>query len=247
MGIVLLAAAIAVSPTQADTTYLYRTLLVQAAPGQLLDVIEMYRNRVPVYKASSDHPPFMLRHSQGDHWDLMLIFPIGSMSEFYSSKKVLQRRRAAREAGKSEAEFQHELGQRVLWREELFAKGPPLDKMEATMTRGAFYHVEMFVALAGKRDALFREREMENQYLAQLGRNENLLFTRAGGAAWDCFTIGVYENLRDFAASGDNPPDLQQAAALAAGFEGRDRIGTYLRTLILRHHDTLAGAVTLER
>lgn len=246
MSIVLLAAAILAAPTQTDTTYLYRTLLLQAAPGSLLDVIEMYRDRVPVYEASGDGVPFMLRHSQGDHWDLMLIFPLGSLTEFYSVQRVARRGQAAADAGPSEAEFQHALGKNVLWREEVLAKGPPLEELNAVMNRGSFYHVEMFVALAGKRGALFHEREMENQYLARLDRPQNIIFTRAGGAAWDSFTVGVYKDLKHFAASGDNPPEKQQAAALAAGFESSDRIGTYLRTLILRHNDTLAGAVKLK-
>ncbi len=246
MSIVLLAAAMVAAPIQADTTYLYRTLLLQAAPGSLLDVIKMYRDRVPVYEASGDGVPFMLRHSQGDHWDLMLIFPVGNLTEFHSAQRAARRGRAAADAGVTDADFQHALGQHVSWREEVFAKGPPLDELNAVMSRGSFYHVEMFVALAGKRGALFHEREMENQYLASLDRPQNLLFTRTGGAAWDSFTIGVYKDLKHFAASGDNPPEEQQAAALAAGFEGSDRIGTYLRTLILRHNDTLAGAVRLK-
>ena len=246
MSIVLLAAAMVAAPIQTDTTYLYRALLIQAAPGSLLDVIEMYRDRVPVYEASGDGVPFMLRHSQGDHWDLMLIFPLGSLTEFYSVQSVTRREQAAADAGVTEAEFQHALGKHILWREEVLAKGPPLEKLNAAMNSGSFYHVEMFVALAGKRGALFHEREMENQYLALLDRPQNILFTRAGGAAWDSFTIGVYQDLKHFAASGDRPPEKQQAAALAAGFEGSDRIGTYLRTLILRHNDTLAGAVRLK-
>jgi len=35
----------------------------------------------------------------------------------------------------------------------------------------------------------------------------------------------------------------QEMAARAAGFEGADRIGSYLRSLILYHHDTLAVAI----
>ena len=46
-----------------------------------------------------------------------------------------------------------------------------------------------------------------------------------------------------FAERDDIPPDRSLAAARAAGFEGDDRIGPYLRSLIQSHHDTLATAV----
>ncbi|UCG85023.1 MAG: hypothetical protein JSW71_13885, partial [Gemmatimonadota bacterium] len=79
--------------------------------------------------------------------------------------------------------------------------------------------------------------------LDYIDRPQNLIFTRAAGAAWDSFTLGVYRDLKHYAESADIPQELQQQAALAAGFEGADRIGTYMRTLIQRHNDTLGGRV----
>ncbi len=66
---------------------------------------------------------------------------------------------------------------------------------------------------------------------------------REFGAAWDAFTVGAYRNWKHFAERDDIPPDRSLAAARAAGFEGDDRIGPYLRSLIQSHHDTLATAV----
>jgi len=84
---------------------------------------------------------------------------------------------------------------------------------------------------------------MENAYLKHLGRPENLIFTHDQGAAWDLFTIGFYRDLKHYAESADIPEAKQAEAARLAGFEGPDKIGTYLRTLIQLHHDTLAVAV----
>ena len=241
MHALLLAATLSLTAVQADTTHLYRTLLVRAGPGSLLELIDMYNDRSSFYEASGEGPPFIMRHSQGDHWDLLLIFPIGGFEEYYGPESTARRAEAAAQSGMSEAEFQHELGKHIAWREELYVLGPSWDLVNAKLNSGAYYHVEMFVAFPGKRDELFRQREMENEYLAYIDRPENLIFTRAGGAAWDSYTLGVYRDLKHYAESGDIPEELQQEAALAAGFEGADRIGTYMRTLIQRHNDTLGG------
>ena len=45
------------------------------------------------------------------------------------------------------------------------------------------------------------------------------------------------------AESADIPLEDEERAAKAAGFEGVSAISPYLRSLILQHHDTLAGAV----
>jgi hypothetical protein len=36
---------------------------------------------------------------------------------------------------------------------------------------------------------------------------------------------------------------VEDAAAKKAGFESVNTIGSYLRSLLLEHHDTLAGAI----
>jgi hypothetical protein len=101
----------------------------------------------------------------------------------------------------------------------------------------------MFIALPGKKAELLREREMENDYLRRIDRPQNLIFTKTLGGSWDAFTLGLYRDLKHYAESADTPPDRQEQAARAAGFEGADRIGTYLRTLIARHNDTLGSPV----
>ena len=84
---------------------------------------------------------------------------------------------------------------------------------------------------------------MENVFLNELKRRPNFIFTKVTGASWDIFTIGFYTNLKDYASSGGQPAEEQEKAAKKAGFEGANKIGSYLRELILEHHDTLAGAV----
>ena len=121
--------------------------------------------------------------------------------------------------------------------------GPAHAVVDSAFAESAYYHVEMFIALPGKRQALLEERRMENAYLEAIDRPQNLIFTRVAGAAWDMYTLGFYRDIKHFAASADVPEERREAAARRAGFEGADRIGTYLRTLIDAHHDTLGTAI----
>ena len=84
---------------------------------------------------------------------------------------------------------------------------------------------------------------MENHYLRELDRPQNLIFIREAGGPWDSFTLGFYRDLKHYSESADIPADAEDRAAKAAGFEGADRIGSYMRRLILYHRDTLCVAI----
>ena len=73
----------------------------------------------------------------------------------------------------------------------------------------------MFVALPEKARELYREREMENDYLRRIGRPQNLIFAKTLGGAWDSFTLGFYRDLKHYAESVDIPAELQQERAPA--------------------------------
>jgi hypothetical protein len=81
MHSLLIVATLLTGITDADTTFLYKALFVRAAPGELLSVIELYEDRMPVFAAGASQP-FVLRHRQGDHWDLMYLFPIESFAHY---------------------------------------------------------------------------------------------------------------------------------------------------------------------
>jgi len=223
------------SATASETTYLYRARLVQAAPGKLLEAIDLYRASLAGYKDAGDELPLWMRHSQGDHWDLLILIPMKSYDEYYNPGRIARR--------KSQRDSLRKLDELIAWQEDVFVYGPPIDEVRKTFASSAFFHVEMFHSLAGKQSELFKEREMENAYLKTLKRPENFIFVRDQGAAWDLFTIGAYRDLKHFAESAGIPESDQEAAAKAAGFEAANRIGPYLRTLISSHHDTLAVSV----
>jgi hypothetical protein len=222
----------------AENPYLYKVSLVQAAPGKLLDLIDLYKARATAYQAAGDEAPLWMRHSQGDHWDLMILFPMGSYTDFYQPLRIAKRKQAGL-AGTLEEKIK----ENIAWQEDLFAYGPPLADLRKSFANGGFFHVEMFVSLPGKFADLYKEREMENVYAKALKEPENFIFVRDQGAAWDIFTVGVFRDLKHYAESADVPAKDQEAAAKAAGFEAPSQIGPYLRRFIREHHDTLAVAV----
>lgn len=222
----------------APNQYLYKVTLVQAAPGKLLELIDLYKARAAAYQAAGDELPLWMRHSQGDHWDLLILFPVSSYSEYYAPDRIAKRKKADDSLGTAD-KFKAD----IAWQEDLFAYGPPLADLRQAFANGGYFHVEMFVALPGKFSDLYQERQMENAYAKALKEPENFIFTRDQGAAWDIFTIGVFRDLKHYAESADVPAKDQEAAAKAAGFEAPSQIGPYLRRFISTHHDTLAVAV----
>jgi hypothetical protein len=240
----LVAALVTLVPLPILAAQQYRVELVRAAPGSLLEVIDLYRLQASVSVAAGEEPPLMMRHSQGDQWDLMILSPVPPLAKYFSPEQAEQWDRAARGAGAaSRREFEAQLRAHIAWREELFASGPPHEELSKRRDSAAFFHIEMFRSLPGKHAALLEQREMENAYLRASGRPDNLVFARVAGAGWDAFTIGFYRDLRHFAEDSDLSDDALEEAARRAGFEARNRIGTYLRTLIDSHHDTLATLV----
>ena len=240
----LSAAAIAAGrPPSSEPAYLYKTTFVRAAPGRLLDLIALYKSRLAVDDASGDERPLWWRHTQGDQWDLMLLFPMGSYTEYYSEERLSRRQKAAEVSPLSQKDFTQKLKACSAWREDIFVLGPPLEAVKKAFDGTSYYHLEICIALPGKQEELFKEREMENIYQLSTGRPETMIFVRDQGAAWDLFTLGCYRDLKHWASSADVPKEKQDLAARQAGFSDPDAIGPYLRTLIAMHRDTMGVAI----
>src|SRR5438445_2570517 len=71
--------------------YLYKATLVQAAPGKILEVIDLFQTISNEMKQAGTQAPLCMRHSQGDRWDLLLLFPMGSYGDYYGREKVGRR------------------------------------------------------------------------------------------------------------------------------------------------------------
>jgi len=219
-----------------ESPELYRVSTLRAAPGALLDVLALYADAAAAghWQGLGDAEPMLMRHSQGDHWDVLVLQSLGSYAEHYSRKRVAQRDAAG------EAAFRQALNKLVVFREDLFAYGPPRAQVQAAYAGNGFFHIEMFAALAGKHDALLQQRHMENTYLRAINSRPNLIWVGDQGSDVDVFTIGFYPSIVEFAAPAPVTAEQAEAAAKASGFKGRAFIGTYLRELLQSHHDTLA-------
>lgn len=198
---------------------LYRVSTVRAAPGSFSELLERIGSR-------NEAPPssFVMRHSQGDQWDLMIIEAISASEAMNPS-------------------FLAELDTFIAFENDHFAYGPSWEAISAAYNDNGFYHVEMFTAVAGKAGDLLEQRRMENAYLIAIGQKPNMIFRRAAGSDVDVFTIGFYKDPEAFAAPSDVSDADKEAAAVEAGFKARSDISFYLRSLISGHHDTLAVKV----
>jgi hypothetical protein len=235
----LLFSLLATSVFAAEGNYLYRAQLVQATPGKFVELVELLGRESAVIASGGDPAPFIMRHSQGDHWDLMLVYPMGSYAEYYRPERIANRKGAEASAVELAARIQQD----VAWQEDVFVFGPPLDAVRDAFAGAGFFHIEMIHALPGKQAELVKEREMESAYGKFLGRPELFIFVRDQGAAWDVFSIDFYRDIKHYAESADIPADKQLAAAHAAGYANPDQIGPYFRSVLAYHHDTLAVAI----
>jgi hypothetical protein len=231
------------SPDSLEGEYLYKVVTLRAAPGRLWDLVELLKEERDLFAEAGEPAPYWMRHTQGDQWDLMVLYPMGSFHKYFEPERTARRLSTGEQKGLSEERLQMEAALLTSWRDELFARGPDPDVVEAAFSENEFYHVEMFVALPGRRRELLEERRMENHYLREIGRPQNLIFVREAGGPWDSFTLGFYRDLKHYAESADVPAEEEERAAIAAGFEGASRIGSYLRRLILYHRDTLCVAI----
>ena len=218
----VLLAAVTATQAPAET---YRAVFLRAAPGRLVELIDLLKARQQA--ASGESRPVLFRHAQGDQWDIMALEPVGTAATYFAREHTAE----------------PAWDRLVSWQEELFVAGPPAAEFRRTISGMGYFHLEIFQAIAGKRDSLLAERQMENAFLAQIGLPTNLIFTRVAGASWDNFTIGFYRNLQHYAEPSTAGPEAEEAAARAAGFESRSAIGPYLRRFINGHHDTLGSVI----
>jgi hypothetical protein len=227
----------------AEPTYLYQATFIRAAPGKLLELIDLFKGRMDVIAAGGDEKPFWWRHTQGDQWDLMLLFPMESYSAFYAPDRVARRAKAAGASALPASEFKTKLGDCTAWREDMLVYGPPLETVRQGFTGTSFYHLEIFASLPGKQAALYRQREMEGAYQVAIGRPGYMIFVRDLGAPWDIFTLDCYRDQKHWSESGDISKEKRDRAARQAGFESSDAIGPTMRTLADFHRDTQGVAI----
>lgn len=221
--------------------YLYHFMTIRADRGKLENLLDWIAETKAsgFFEEAGQTPPYVMRHSQGDQWDLMAVVPMGSWTEFHAEDRTARRQAAQQKYAEALAPG-YAL---IAFSEDHFAYGPPPEEFASEFAENGFFHIEMFEAAAGKAGDLAEQRRMENAYLSATGGTANMIFRRAAGSNVDVFTIGFHEDLQAFAAMSDAGDDAKEAAAKDAGFKDRADISFLLRSLITGHHDTLAVKV----
>ena len=224
-----------------DRDTLYKVTTLRAAPGELRGMIDDLQGlKADNYFAMAGRTnPWILRHSNGDHWDLMLVEPVGSVEAYFQSDRLSAEANAAQT---NSARLQS-LAARTDFEEDLFAWGPAPDVLGENFDTANIFHIEMFNARGGHLDALIEQREMENQYLAGAGWTTNWVFVREMGSDYDVFTIGGHDSWESYGADSALSDEELEDLAISAGFRARDDIGFYLRELLTTHNDTYARPV----
>ncbi len=224
LGLATFPAFTTAQPWEGET--LYRVVLAQASPGAFAEVISEWSSRLGDWPETDPAKPMWMRHSQGDWWDLMFIFPVdeGEPLSFSPANAFGEDDRYSRV-------------------EDLWVVGAGIDVLRKAVAGAGLYHIEMFRALPSKRGELLAQRRMENEYLGAIGKPQNFIMRRVAGISVDSFTLGCHPTLEQFAVSGRVSAEADDRAARDAGFDGVSGISPYFRSLIAEHHDTLAVAV----
>ena len=142
--LLVLCSILAQAARAADNPYLYKVTLVQAAPGRLLDLIDLYKARAAELKQAGDEAPLWMRHSQGDHWDLMILSPMGSYADYYQPERIAKRTR--QQAAKLDDKFK----ENIAWQEDLFAYGPSLTDLRKAFADGGVFSRRDVCGAAGQ-------------------------------------------------------------------------------------------------
>ena len=239
--IILISLPVVAGADELEGDYLYKVTTIRAATGALANLLEWEAqlNASGYYEAAGQKSPILMRHSQGDQWDLLVIVPMQSWTDYHSRDATAKRNSATTEHAELIA-----AGQKLFaFYEDHFAYGPPWSALKKAYAENGFYHIEMFLAAPGKTNELLKQRRMENVYLESTGQIPNMIFRRAAGSDVDVFTIGFHPSFEAFASPAGVTIEEKERRAKAAGFKGLADISFYLRSLISGHHDTLAVKV----
>jgi hypothetical protein len=222
-------------PERIETPGQYRVTMLRAAPGEWVAMKALIEGQGEAGStdARGRVVPYRMRHSQGAHWDFMLIQPIESLESYFSA-----------DVQALESDFRHAIAAHADFEEDWFVEGPAHETLRAAYPAAGAFLIEMFRARAGMKQALKDSRVQENRFLARVNIPTNFIFTGEIGADWDVMTIGFY---RDWAhwgtAGGEHSAEEMDRAAREVGYEDAGALSPKLRELLTGHSDTLASAM----
>ncbi len=126
------------SAEELEGKYLYKVTTIRAATGALADLLdwEAKLGASEYYVEAGQERPLLMRHSQGDQWDLLLIVPMQSWTDYHSQAATQKR---------SIASAKHDdliaTGQNLFaFYEDHFAFGPSWPAVKSAYAANDFFH-----------------------------------------------------------------------------------------------------------
>ncbi len=207
---------------QAPALELYHIHISKAAPGKLPQLIEAYKSAPAPAADEPQVTPVILRHRDGDEWDLITITPLGKQVTLSASAPP-----------QATQDYYQRLAPLSDWHNDTFVVGPSwavVQKALVVAKGEPVYVVTDYRALPGHRPQL-------RQVLDRGARDtpgRNVLFAHVEGAAWNFLDITRYDSWADMGAPPPQPP---------AGTQPQDQ-GLAMRDHVAVHHDTIATYVS---
>jgi hypothetical protein len=200
--------------SSATNEELYHVRFVKAAPGQLAALMAAELKAPP--DPDNPEPPIILRHAQGDDWQLVIISPLGkdetiraeqppaALLEYFTKVRGLSARH-----------------------DDTITQGPPWAEAKKVLVgdgaAGAVYLIGTFEAVPGHRDQLLKA--LKDSPVP----SSTLILTHREGAPWSFLVIERYPS---WTALGES---MQKQASA-----GPSPAGEHFAT----HHDTIVVRVT---
>ena len=214
---VALCAGLAPVPSSAQTPdgqELYHAHFVKAALGKLNDLIDAYA-AAPV--PAGEQKPIVLRHREGDDWDLLVLTPFGKADHTVTAaipadvQALYAKFRASSER-----------------HDDSFVSGPAwsqAQKVFGTDTSGV-YIVGLYRSANGHRDQMV---DALNKIAASGPVGRTLTLTHVEGGPFDVIQIAHYNAWNDIDA-----PAAGQASPLAQSLELRQHMAEHRDTICIR-------------
>ena len=206
---------------QAPALELYHIHISKAAPGKLPQLIDAYKSAPAPEAGKPQVTPIILRHRDGDEWDLITITPLGKQTTL-----------TANAPPQAVMDYYQRVGLLSDWHNDTFVVGPGwavVQKALVVAKGEPVYVVTDYRALPGHRPQLRAVLDRN----AQDTPGRSVLFAHVEGASWNFLAITRYDS---WAEMGAPPPQPAAGAPQDQGLAIRDHLAV--------HHDTIATYVS---
>jgi len=236
---------------------LYHFHFTKAAPGKLNELIDAYK-QAPV-AAGEPGPPLILRHLQGDDWDLLVLTPLGKEETLRPSASAeeqasIQRMRGLRAQhgdtftsgpawadvrtallGGSAAAVMAASSTGTTGGAATGTAGAGAASLGANVPEGTVFTVTTYRSLPGHRDQLADTLRR----VAALFPDRRTIFQHVEGAPWEFVLLQRFDSWSALGEEDVAPPDRLRAQ----GFANTEAISLELRQHAAEHRDTIARLV----